>query len=95
MPQHPPLDSGNDGRLRKRIRARLASAQLRSYDGMIVLPRDGIARLCAACILPLEPNDSALSYGYRYRDDLDQDRMYHWSHIRCAAIWEEERKSTK
>jgi hypothetical protein len=60
---------------------------------MIVVPRDGIARVCAACVLPIEPNDSALSYGYRYRND--RDRVYHWFHIRCAAMWEEERKSTK
>ena len=93
MPDPPSLDSDRDASLRKRIRARLASGLLRSYEGMIVVHQDGIAKVCAACVLPLEPNDSALSYGYRYRDDLSVDRVYHWFHRRCESLWEEERRS--
>ena len=69
--------------IRERIRAKLASGQLRSERGMLLkgIPSVG---LCASCELPIETNPS----GYEY---LDGKR--HWFHVRCAALWEEERNS--
>ena len=69
--------------IRERIRAKLASGDLRSERGMLLKGVPSIA-LCASCGLLIATNPS----GYEYPDG-----NCHWFHVSCAALWEEERKA--
>jgi hypothetical protein len=71
--------------IREHIRTRLASGQLKAMDGMIVVARPDNGT-CSACELAIEPAEAS-TVGYRYRDG-----EYHGFHVRCAALWEEERR---
>lgn len=82
-----PLSSNSDYEqsIRERIRAKLTSGQLHPLIGALVMaPTEG-SQICAACEVPLVMGD-AMRYGNRYMDGT-----YHCFHVRCNALWEDER----
>ena len=73
--------------IRERIRAKLTSRQLSPLIGMLVIaPTEG-GQICAACEVPLAMGD-AMPHGYRYVDGA-----FHCFHVRCNALWEDERNT--
>ena len=73
--------------IRERIRARLVSGQIKSWTGTVIIaPTEG-GQICAACEVPLVMGN-AMPYGYRYVDGA-----YQCFHVRCNAMWEDERKA--
>jgi len=71
--------------IREEIRAKLASRQLRTHDGTLVVARTHSGPPCAACELRIDPADAA-PYGHRYLDG-----EHHWFHFRCMLLWADER----
>jgi hypothetical protein len=75
----------NEQQIRERIRAGLASGQLRTCDGTFVVARTHSGPPCAACGRPIESADAA-PYGHRYLDG-----EHYWFHFRCMLLWADER----
>jgi hypothetical protein len=74
----------DDKEIRKRIRTRMLAGELKTIDGTVTVAR-AKTRYCAACELPIRSGDDA-TLGYRYMD------WTQWFHLRCAILWDEERR---
>ena len=66
--------------IRVRIRARLASGQLKPYYGMIVSAPVATDQTCAGCGLPIGSAE-AMRLRHEYPDG------FQWFHVVCDALW--------
>jgi hypothetical protein len=80
------VDPYGQRNIRLRIRAMLASGELKPYYGMIQSPSIETTQICAACALPIALADAA-PFGHQYADGSQ------WFHVWCSGLWEEERKA--